>query len=57
MRYFTVPHRMNRDNNLDTEMNSSPTNYLDSDIPTQGQPLSDFLMQLEDYNPTVSTLQ
>lgn len=32
------------------------TESADYDGQTQGQPLSDFLMQLEDYSPTVSSI-
>lgn len=47
---------MNSEENYDSqnqEMVLSPNNHVEPEIPTQGQPLSDFLMQLEDYNPTV----
>lgn len=48
---------MNQEDNFDSQGNQTPPisdlPAGDYDMQTQGQPLSDFLMQLEDYNPTV----
>lgn len=38
---------------MDSQNTTEPGDY---DGQTQGQPLSDFLMQLEDYSPTVSLI-
>lgn len=46
---------MNQDEAMDIKggHETPPLTGSDYEVQTQGQPLSDFLMQLEDYSPTV----
>lgn len=51
---------MNQEDNFqdsrNQEMADNQSNHVEPEILTQGQPLSDFLLQLEDYTPTVSAV-
>lgn len=42
--------------NKDLSQQSTNLSTRDEEIKSAGQPLSDFLLQLEDYTPTVSIL-